>query len=309
MLGIDYKEVKSHPVGYVNHMELYSLDFEEFCWANGVTEDLIKYVKTYFDDLKEVPPLVHEKMLDLFKEYIVVGGMPKVVDEFVSTHDYNKVLEIQKEILEDYKSDIAKYASGSEKVKARECFLSIPKHLACDYKKFKYSLVEKNGSAKKYGGSLMWLYEAGMINFCYNLKTPSLPLEGNARNDAFKVYMRDTGLLLALLENGSQTEVIDGNLSIYKGAIYENVVADLLAKKEYKLYYFEYNSTLEIDFIIRFNGVLTAIEVKSADNTKSKSLNSVIDNWGVKQGIKLSTKNIGYKENIINYPLYMIMFL
>lgn len=309
LLGINYKEVPSYPVGYVEHLEMHSLDFEEFCWANGVSYEAIGFVKEYFDNLKCVPDAIHNKMMDLFKEYIIVGGMPSVVNEFVSSHNFNNVLKAQRNILEDYKMDIGKYAKESERAKVRECFLSIPKHLSKDYKKFRYSLVSNGGKAEKYQGSLMWLYDANIINFCYNLSALELPFEGNSRSDIFKVYMRDTGLFMAMLEDGSQQEIIDGNLGIYKGAIYENVIADIFGKLDKKLYYFEKNSTIEIDFMIRFNNKITAVEVKSAENTKSKSLNTVINNHGVNMGIKLSSKNVGVNGNIIMIPLYMSMFL
>ena len=308
-LGINYKKVESFPVGYTEQLEMYSLDFEEFLWANGVTEQSILDVKKYFDQKEVVPTAIHERMMELFKEYIVVGGMPRVVDDFVHNHNFANVLKIQREIISDYEDDIAKYAEGTEKAKARACFLSIPKHLSKDYKKFRYSLVMPSGSSRKYAGSLMWLYDAGIINFCYNLEIPQLPLEGNARSDVFKVYMRDTGLLLSMLDDGSQEDIIDGNLGIYKGAIYENIIADILAKKNKKLYYFEYNSTLEIDFFIRYEKVATAIEVKSAQNTKAKSIETVMDKYKVKKGIKLAPCNYGRKGEIDIFPIYMAMFL
>jgi len=309
LLGINYKEVSSYPVGYVEHLEMYSLDFEEFLWANGVTSASVADIREYFDERKTVPPAMHERMMELFKEYIVIGGMPRAVDEFITTHNFANVLKVQRGILADYEDDIAKYAKDSEKAKARACFLSIPKHLSKDYKKFQYSIVERGGTARKFGGSLMWLYDAGVITFCYNLSIPELPLEGNAKSDVFKVYMCDTGLLMAMLEDGSQEDVIDGNLGIYKGAIYENIVADIFNKSGKKLYYFEQNSTLEIDFFIRRNKMATAVEVKSADNTKAKSLNSVFSKYGVKRGIKLSAKNVGGTDSFDSYPLYMAMFL
>ena len=309
LLGINYKEVPSYPVGYVEHLEMTSLDFEEFCWANGIPEEAFNELKKYFEKKEHVPIAIHEKMLELFKNYIVVGGMPRVVADFIENMNYQNVLKIQRDILNDYNDDIIKYADGQEKPKTRACFLSIPKHLAKDYKKFRYGLIEKNGTSRKFAGSLMWLYDAGIINFCYNLSIPELPLEGNARNEIFKVYMRDTGLLVAMLEDGSAKDIIDGNLGIYKGAIYENVIADIFTKLGKRLYYFEHNSQLEIDFFIRYNNKATAIEVKSAENTKAKSLTSITNNWHVEQGIKLSTKNISVKDNIINYPLYMAIFL
>lgn len=200
LLGINYKEVSSFPVGYTEQIEMYSLDFEEFLWANGISEQSIADIKEYFDKKEVVPIAMHEKMMNLFKEYIVIGGMPRVVDDFVQNHNFANALKIQRAIINDYEDDIAKYAEGSEKTKARACFLSIPKHLSKDYKKFRYSLVVPSGSSRKYAGSLMWLYDAGIINFCYNLEIPELPLKGNAKSDTFKVYMRDTGLLLAMLD-------------------------------------------------------------------------------------------------------------
>jgi len=309
MLGIHYKEVPSYPVGYVDQLDMYSLDFEEFLWANGISPRSIADVRAYYETKAPVPQAMHERMMELFQEYIVVGGMPRVVNDFVQNHNFARVLRLQRGILNDYTDDIAKYADGAEKTKARACFLSIPKHLAKDYKKFRYSLVDKNGTARKYGGSLMWLYDAGIINFCYNLAAPELPLEGNAKSDMFKVYMRDTGLLMAMLEDGSQEDIIDGNLGIYKGAIYENIIADIFGKAGRKLYYFEKDNRLEVDFIIRHERQATAVEVKSADNTKSKSMQSLVENHGVVRGIKLSAKNVGTTGQVTSLPLYMAMFL
>lgn len=309
LFGINYKEVESFPVGYTEQLEMYSLDFEEFLWANGIEEQSILDVKEFFDKKEVVPQAMHERMMELFKEYIVVGGMPRVVNDFVKNHNFANVLKIQKAIISDYEDDIAKYADGSEKAKARACFLSIPKHLSKDYKKFRYSLVMPSGSSRKYAGSLMWLYDAGIINFCHNLEIPQLPLEGNSKSDTFKVYMRDTGLLVAMLDEGTQEDIIDGNLGIYKGAIYENIIGDVLAKKGKKLYYFEYNSTLEVDFFIRYERVITAIEVKSSGNSKSKSLETLMEKYGVKKGIKLAPSNYGKKGEIDIFPIYMAMFL
>ena len=309
LLGINYKEVPSFPVGYVDHLEMHGLDFEEFCWANGVPKEALLKIKGYFDAKEAVPNGVHVRMMELFKWHIVVGGMPAAVSAFVNTRNFAAVLELQKGILRDYLDDIAKYAEGSEKAKARACFLSIPKNLAKDHKKFQYSVVQKGGSARKFGGSLMWLYDAGIINFCHNLSAPELPLEGNSKSDEFKVYTRDTGLLMAMLEDGAQKDIIDGNLGIYKGAIYENIIADIFTKLGVKLYYFERPSRIEVDFIVRRNGVATAVEVKSASNTKSKSMDTAIRNYGVRRGVKLSAQNVGASGLVERWPLYMAIFL
>jgi len=309
MLGIHYKDAPSYPVGYIDTIEMYSLDFEEFLWANGILPHSIDDIRQYFVKKEKVPAAMHEKMMQLFKEYIVIGGMPRVINEFVTTHNFANAFKIQKSIISDYIDDIAKYAQGNEKAKVRACFLSIPKHLSKDYKKFQYSLVERKETARKFGGSLMWLFDAGIINFCYNLSLPELPLEGNAKSDFFKVYMHGTGILMAMLEEGSQEDIIDGNLGIYKGAIYENIIADMFGKAGKKLYYFEHNLKIEIDFFIWLNKQATATEVKSVDNTKSKSMASIIENYGVKHGIKLSAKNVGAAGIIDSYMLYMAMFL
>lgn len=309
LLGINYEEVPSFPVGYVENLELYSLDFEEFLWANGISEEGIGYLREYFEKNEEIPIATHNKMMNMFKEYIVVGGMPRVVYEYVKTHDFSKVLKIQRDIVDNYLDDIAKYAISSEKAKARECFLSIPKQLSKDYKKFQYSIVEERGSSRKFAGSLMWLYDAGIINYCYNLRNLELPLEGNSISNQFKIYMNDTGLLVSMLEEGTQKDIINGNLGIYKGAIYENIIADIFNKLGRKLYYFEYRNKLEMDFIIRYKNKVTAVEVKSADNTKAKSMTNIIQNWKVQQGIKLTSKNISGNEIVRNYPLYMAIFI
>jgi len=309
MLGIKIKEIPSYPVGYIEHLDMHSLDFEEFLWAEDINIESIKDLKEHFEKKIKVPHAIHERMMELFKEYIIIGGMPAVVNNFTKNRNFNLVLKLQRDIISDYTNDISKYAEGNEKLKTRFCFLSIPKQLAKDHKKFQYSIVEKKGTSRKFAGSLEWLYEAGIINFCHNLRTPELPLEGNAINDIFKVYMRDTGLLTAMLEDGSQEDIIDGKLGIYKGALYENIIADIFSKLGKKLYYFEYRNQIEIDFFIRRQSEACAVEVKSAENTKSKSMNSIINNYKVKQGIKLSAKNITVNNNVTTYPLYMAMFL
>ncbi|MDR0853358.1 MAG: AAA family ATPase [Clostridiales Family XIII bacterium] len=309
LLGMNYKEIASFPVGYIERLEMHSLDLEEFFLANKIKPDVIKTLRVNFEKKKPVPEAIHERLMELFREYIVVGGMPAAVSEYIETHHFGNVRKIQKDIVSDYLYDIAKYADGAEKTKARECFLSIPNQLSRDYKKFRYATVDKHGSARKYAGSLMWLLDADIISFCNNLERIELPLEGNVISDAFKVYMRDTGLLVSMLDEGAVADILSGQLGIYKGAIYENIIADIFTKAGKKLYYYEYRSNIEMDFIIRFAGEATAVEVKSADHTKSKSMKALIDNYGVKQGVKLSSKNVGYINNVTTYPLYMAMFL
>ncbi|MCL2654603.1 MAG: ATP-binding protein [Coriobacteriia bacterium] len=309
LLGINYAEVSSFPVGYTDQLEMHSLDFEEFCWASGVSHAALTDLLAHYQQRTPIPQATHDYMLQLFKEYIVIGGMPAVVSAFTAHHDFNEALRLQKGVVNDYLDDIAKYAKDAEKAKARACFRSVPRQLAKDYKKFQYSVVEKNGSSRKFAGSLMWLLDAGIITICHNLKRPELPLEGNADEAAFKVYLSDTGLLVSMLEEGSAADIIDGNLGIYKGAIYENIIADVFNKAGRKLYYFEYRHQIEIDFFIRYRGAATAVEVKSAENTKSKSLRAILDNYQVTQAIRLSTKNIGESGPILSLPLYLAPFI
>lgn len=310
MLGIAYNRTTSFPVGYIERIHMNSLDFEEFLWAKGINSGVIDDIKDFYFKRKTVDTFTHNTMLELFKEYIVVGGMPAVVLEYILTNNFSSVLKVQRRILDDYRDDIVKYAPNNDKTKIRVCFDSLPAQLSKNNKKFQYKLVEKNSNQEKYGSSLEWLYDAGIINFCYNLTIPEAPLEGNKIKDCFKVYMNDTGLLVVMLDEGTNDEIMSGNLGIYKGAIYENIIAEVFTKLGKKLYYFEKNSTLEIDFFIRYNNQVTAVEVKSADNTKSKSLKSVMENYGVKSGLKLSSKNLGSNnENVTSLPIYMSIFL
>ena len=309
LLGIRYKEESSLPVGYVDHLEMHSLDFKEFLWAHGYDDPAIETLASYATKDEPVPASIHQTMMRLLREHIIVGGMPKAVQTFVDSHSFAEVLRVQRGIIDDYRADIAKYAEGAEKAKARACFDSIPRQLARSYKKFSYAVVEAKTGARKYGGSLQWLYDAGIVNFCHNLETIGLPLEGNAIDNNFKVYMRDTGLLMSMLEEGSQADIFNGNLGIYKGAIYENIVADMLAKQERKLYFYGEGAHFEIDFVIRQGGEAVPVEVKSSANRKAKSMTEIIRRGQARRGIKLSAENRGVDGVIETYPLYLTPFL
>ena len=309
LLGIRYKEESSLPVGYVDHLEMHSLDFKEFLWAHGYDDPAIETLASYATKDEPVPASIHQTMMRLLREHIIVGGMPKAVQIFVDSHSFAEVLRVQRGIIDDYRADIAKYAEGAEKAKTRACFDSIPRQLARSYKKFSYAVVEAKTGARKYGGSLQWLYDAGIVNFCHNLETIGLPLEGNAIDNNFKVYMRDTGLLMSMLEEGSQADIFNGNLGIYKGAIYENIVADMLAKQERKLYFYGEGAHFEIDFVIRQGGEAVPVEVKSSANRKAKSMTEIIRRGQARRGIKLSAGNRGVDGVIETYPLYLTPFL
>ena len=301
------KQPKSIPVGSETVIEMHPLDFEEFLWANGITPQIIDKLKEYFNKEKPVPEALHEKMRQLILQYTVVGGMPEVVDTFVKTKQMNSVLTLQRNIVRSYEDDMVKYADDKDKSLIKECFQSIPKQLSKENKKFQYSVVKKGGTASKFQGSIQWIEDAGIIARCYNLDLPELPLDGNAIDDVFKVYMQDSGLFVSMLEDGTQFDILQGNLYGYKGAIFENLMADIFTKMGRKLYYYHKDSGLEIDFVIRYKGGATLIEVKATTgNTKStKTILFHPEKYHVAGAIKLGDYNVGRNEKMLTIPIYM----
>ena len=298
---------RSVPVGYETVITMYPLDFEEFLWANGINERLIDHLRAHLSDQTPVEEVLHTKFRELLLQYVVVGGMPDVVQNFVSSKNMNHVLELQRNIVRSYEDDMVKYADSNDKPLIKECFQSVPKQLAKANKKFQYSLVKKGSTAARFAGSLQWTEDAGIIKRCYNLNATELPLDGNANESIFKVYMVDTGLFVSMLEDGTQYDILSGNLMGYKGAIYENLVADFFAKMGRKLYYFHKDSGLEIDFFIRYHGECVPVEVK-AHQGRTKSLKTVMKNkdvYHINRAIKLGDYNIGEEDNILTLPLYM----
>ncbi len=305
------KQPKSIPVGSETILEMKPLDFEEFLWANGISDDVINKLKECFENNKPVPEALHYKMQQLLLQYTVVGGMPEVVQKFIDTKQLNLVLEMQRSIIYSYEDDMIKYADNKDKPLIRECFQSIPKQLSKENKKFQYSVVQKRATASRFLGSIQWIEDAGIVSRCYNLELPELPLDGNAISDVFKIYMNDTGLFISMLENGTQFDILKGNLYGYKGAIFENLIADIFTKMGRKLYYFHKNSGLEIDFVIRYKKGCYLVEVKpTTGNTKSsKTILSSPDKYHVNGVIKLGQYNVGKADKIITLPLYMAFLL
>ena len=305
------KEPKSIPVGSETIIDMYPLDFEEFLWANGIAEPVIELLKKNLDAETPVPEALHQRMRQLLLHYAVVGGMPEAVQTFVDTRQMNDVLRIQRDIIRSYEDDMVKYAEKKDKSRIKECFQSIPKQLSKENKKFQYSVVKKGSTASKYEGSLQWIEDAGIITRCYNLSITELPLDGNAEKDTFKVYMKDCGLFVSMLEDGTQYDILQGNLYGYKGALFENLIADIFAKMGRKLYYFHKDSGLEIDFVIRYRGECTLVEVKaSTGNTKStKTILRHPEKYHVYNAIKLGDYNIGRTDQILTLPLYMAFLL
>lgn len=301
------KEPKSIPVGYETVVDMFPLDFEEFLWANEVSPAVIGMLKHALDTATPVPEALHKRMRELMLQYTVVGGMPDAVQTFVDTRQMDHVLQIQRDIVRSYEDDMVKYAEKKDKAIIRQCFESIPKQLSKENKKFQYSVVKKGATAAKFSGSLQWIEDAGIIARCYNLNLPELPLDGNAIDDVFKVYMRDTGLFTSMLEDGTQFDILQGNLFGYKGAIFENLVADFFAKMGRKLYYFHKDSGLEIDFVIRWRGACMLVEAKAATgNVKStKTVLKHPEKYHVGGAIKLGDYNVGREGDILTLPMYM----
>ncbi|MCD8006184.1 MAG: ATP-binding protein [Oscillospiraceae bacterium] len=305
------KEPKSVPVGSETLITMYPLDFEEFLWANGISEDVISLLGRSLESVTPVPDALHERMRQLLLQYTVVGGMPDAVQTFVNTKQMDEVLAIQRDIVHSYEDDMEKYASNPDKSKIKECFQSIPKQLSKENKKFQYSIVSKGAKASKYSGNLQWIEDAGIIARCYNLSITELPLDGNAIEDCFKVYMRDCGLFVSMLEDGTQYDILQGNPYGYKGAIFENLIADIFGKMGRKLYYFRKDSGLEVDFVIRYKGECVPVEVKSTDgNIKStKTILNHPEKYHVSHAIKLGDYNVGTADRVLTLPLYMAFLL
>lgn len=306
----DVTEPTSLPVGYESQITMYSLDFEEYLWANGYSEGAINYLKSFFDNNLEVPNDLNLKYESLFREYMIVGGMPEVVQKFIDTKNFQEADRIQAKILSDYQDDISKHARGAEKVKVRQCYDSIPKQLSREYKKFQYSLVEKGKTSKKFGGSIKWLCDSSLVNKCCNVSEPYIPLLGYELEEQFKLYLNDTGLLCHLYGRETKLAIINNTIKgNAKGGIYENVISELLLKKGYKLYYYKSNnSTLEIEFIIEKNGDVLPIEVK-AGNDSTPSLNNFINKFNPYIAYKLINGNVGIIDNKKTIPHYMILFI
>lgn len=305
------KEPKSIPVGSETVIDMYPLDFEEFLWANGIEVPIIEMLNNNLEMETPIPEALHKRMRQLLLQYTVVGGMPDVVQTFINTKQMDEVLQIQRDIIRSYEDDMVKYAEKKDKANIKECFNSIPKQLSKENKKFQYSVIKKGTTASKYAGSIQWIEDAGIITRCYNLSITELPLDGNAEKDIFKVYMSDCGLFVSMLEDGTQYDILSGNLYGYKGAIFENLIADIFTKMGRKLYYFHKDSGLEVDFVIRYDSECTLVEVKATSgNVKStKTILNHPEKYHVKSAIKLGDYNVGRTGQILTLPLYMAFLL
>ncbi|MDO5811498.1 MAG: AAA family ATPase [Bacillota bacterium] len=310
MLGVAIANSTSFPVGYIETWQMYPLSFMEFIEALGMKENVIQSLSDCLLNNLPVMEVLHNKMNDLFKEYMVVGGMPEVVNKYIETKSFKETLLVQRRIISDYLNDMVKYADGSERIKVRECYQSIPLQLAKENKKFQYKLVKSGGNARYFDASLNWLKDSGLVNLTYRLKTIDKPLEIHKESAVFKVYMADTGLLVSQFDESVIKELLNGNLGVFKGALYENIAAQILSMHERELYYFEPNTSSEIDFIIYYKGEICPLEIKAGRNTVSKSFTNFVDKYNSQYAFRLSQKNIGTnKENVSYVPLYMLEML
>ena len=311
MLGVNYKKIESNSVGYKKDYDMFSMDFEEFLWAKGYDDTTVEDMLLHMRELRPFNELEMQVYHSLFLDFCILGGMPAVVAEYIEKNTFEGSLDTQRQLIADYKEDIRKYAQGLDQTRILNVFNRIAPQLARENKKFQYSVVKKGSTSAKYAGSLQWIEDAGIITRCHNLSITELPLDGNAEEDTFKVYMCDTGLFVSMLEDGTQFDILQGDLYGYKGAIFENLIADIFTKMGRKLYYFHKDSGLEVDFVIRYQRECTLVEVKArSGNVKStKTILNHPEKYHVSHAIKLGDYNIGKNGPLLTLPLYMAFLL
>ena len=313
LMGINYQEIESNSVGYKEDYEMHSMDFEEFLWAKGYDEQLIDNLYQSMIEVKPLSALQMEVLFTLFRDYICIGGMPEVVSTYIKNNNFSGTLSLQKQLLKDYEEDITKYVEGLDKAKVKAVYNHIPTFLAKENKRFQITKIGRNARNRDYVSSVEWLADAGIVNLCYCLNYPELPLKGNYDPKLYKIYFKDTGLLIASLDDEAQEDLrANKNLGTYKGAIYENIVGDMLVKQGYQLYY--YNSdkpSLEMDFFVRDAHSLIPVEVKANDGA-TPSLHNLLkgDKYGdIQYGIKLGYKNIGFNGQFYTFPYFLTFLL
>lgn len=311
LLGVNYKEVPSYPVGFEQVVQMFPMDFEEFCWANGVQKETLSYLKKCFEDSVLVNDAVHQKMLQIFRYYMVIGGMPAVVQKFVDSHDVAASVQIQKDILALYRQDITKY-SKNDKVRIKDIFDRIPSELNSKNHRFMLSDIDKNARMNRYESSFMWLSDAGVTLPCYNVREPVVPFELNELRNLMKLFLNDTGLLCAMSVGNVQFEILQGNIEVNLGSILENLIAQCLVANGFSLRYFDRKNLGELDFIIQKGNDAVVLEIKSGkDYHRHVALGNILENkeWNLQRGIVFCIGNIEKSDKITYLPLYMIQFL
>lgn len=311
MLGVRYKEVRSYPVGYEEIYRMYPMDIEEFLWANGVQDRTIEYLRDCFEKSVPVSESVHTTLNKLFMSYMVVGGMPQVVNTYVETHDIGRVIENQNEILELYRLDISKYAHGNDKLKIRAVFDSIPSQLNDQNRRFILKKVDENGRQNRYENSFEWLSDAGVALPCYNVTEPQPPLKLNEKHSLFKLFMGDTGLLCAACMENIQFDILQGRADVNLGSVLENTMAQELRAKGFSLSYFSSKKYGELDFVIQRGLSVDLLEIKSGnDYKKHKALDRVLSvgQWKFGDAYVFCKGNVEAAGDVKYMPWYMIMF-
>lgn len=311
LLGINYKPVTSYPVGYEQELKMHPLDFEEFLWANGVSTDVIDTLLHCYRKEQPVPPFIHDQMSLFYRQHLVVGGMPNVVQTFIDNADFGNVLNVQRSILTTYRADITNYA-GKDQVLVKRIFDAIPSQLGKQDKRFILASLEKGASMRKYEDPTQWLIDAGIAYYSFNTTEFALPFTATENRRLFKLYMVDTGLLSSLLLKGIQFDVLNGNLGVNEGALTENYIACSLSSKGISLHYYDKKSRQELDFIIEENNRITIIEVKSgSDYKRHASLDAALKAFPekIERAIVFSPYNIERQQDVLYLPLYMSQFL
>lgn len=313
LMGISYNEIESNSVGYKEDYEMHSMDFEEFLWAKGYNDEFTADLFSHMLDVRPLSELQMDTLMSLFRDYVIIGGMPEVVSTYVKNKNFSGTLDIQRQLLKDYEEDITKYVEGLDKAKVKAVYNHISTFLAKENKRFQITKIARNARNRDYMGCVEWLADAGVVNVCYCLNQPELPLKGNYDPKMYKIYFKDTGLLIASLDEEAQEDLrANKNLGTYKGAIYENIVGDMLVKQGYRLFYYHSDKpALEMDFFIRSADSLIPVEVK-ANNGATASLNRLLndDKYNdVKYGIKLGYRNIGFNGKFYTFPYFLTFLL
>lgn len=314
LMGIYYEEIESNAVGYKEDYNMFSMDFEEFLWAKGYSKEQVNDLYAHMLSLKPLSQLEMDTFMGIFRDYMTIGGMPEVVKKYIDNGHFGGTLKLQRQLLKDYEEDITKYAKETDKAKIMAVYSHIPTFLAKENKKYQITKIARGARNREYIGAVDWLKEAGVINVCYCLSNAELPLKGNYDADCYKIYYHDTGLLIASLDEEAQDDLrTNKNFGTYKGAIYENVVGEMLRKSGYEqLYYYKHDSpALEMDFFVRDAHSLIPVEVKAKDGATA-SLNNLIK-WSsypdVKYGIKFGYKNIGWNGSFYTFPYFLAFLL
>lgn len=313
LMGISYNEIESNSVGYKEDCEMHSMDFEEFLWAKGYNDEFTADLLSHMLDVRPLSELQMDTLMSLFRDYVIIGGMPEVVSTYVRNKNFSGTLDIQRQLLKDYEEDITKYVEGLDKAKVKAVYNHISTFLAKENKRFQITKIARNARNRDYMGCVEWLADAGVVNVCYCLNQPELPLKGNYDPKMYKIYFKDTGLLIASLDEEAQEDLrANKNLGTYKGAIYENIVGDMLVKQGYRLFYYHSDRpAIEMDFFIRDADSLIPVEVKANDGATA-SLNRLLndDKYNdVKYGIKLGYRNIGFNGKFYTFPYFLTFLL